>query len=506
MSSLLERHGDQILGVISCFDRVIIHGTLPGICYAGGMTSYLYRHKIRIFDYPHFAQELRDEVRSNAERVAKENSVQIEFVRKASFSKEKRIKQVLAERGTHPGLVHILSAMEGCAAYKPWHDKKTHKTYVRPDSGQCLHYYFYFIDAKYGLCYLRVPTWCPFRLQFYFNGHNRLAAALDKAGIDYQLVDNAFTSIADFDKAQRLANDLDTRELHRLLDGYARRCCPVISRFNVTYHWSLMQVEYATDIVFGSRDELQPLYEAISRTAVLAVKADKVATFLGRKGLHPNFSDELGNDFNTRIQGTRVKHHMGPASIKMYDKYGRVLRIETTTNDVSFFRHHRMVEHRDCKSSFKVAPLRKTIFSLHDLRGLLAAANKRYLDFISDIEDPTAPTKLLDKVSRPVSHGGRRYKGFNFFADFDQRLFEVILRGEHTISGMRNRDIRRTIPELSAAQVSRHLKRLRTHGLIKRVGRTYKYYLTKTGRTVALAGLKLRSLVLIPELARMHPS
>jgi len=191
---------------------------------------------------------------------------------------------------------------------------------------------------------------------------------------------------------------------------------------------------------------------------------------------------------------------MGPASIKMYDKFGRVLRIETTTNDVSFFKHHRTVEHRDGTTSFKVAPLRKTIYSLRDLRKLMAAANQRYLAFISSIEDPTAPTKLLDKVSRPASDGGRRYKGFNFFAAIDQRLFEVILRGEHTISGMRNRDIRRLIPELSAGQVSRHLKRLRTHGLIKRVGRTYKYYLTKVGRTVALAGLKIRSLVLLPEL------
>jgi len=501
MSSLLERHSDRIAGVISCFDRVVIHGTLPGICYAGGMTAYLHRHGIRIFDYPRFAQQLRDELRANAEQVAEENGGQIEFVRKASFRKEERIKQILAERGTHPGLVHILSAMESCAAYKPWHDKKTHRTFLRPDSGKCLHYYFYFIDPKYGLCYLRVPTWCPFRLQFYFNGHNRLAAALDKAGIDYELVDNAFTAIADFDKAQQLAGRLDSRELHRMLDRYARRCCPVIRHFDATYHWSFMQVEYATDIIFRHRTDLQPLYEAITRTAVHAVKADNVATFLGRKGLHGNFKDELGNDLNTRIQGTRIRHHMGPASIKMYDKYGRVLRIETTTNDVSFFRHHRTVEHRDGTSSFKVAPLRKTIYSLRDLRGLLAAANQRYLDFISGIEDPTAPTKLLDKVSKPVTDGGRRYKGFNFFSSIDQRLFEVILRGEHTISGMRNRDIRRFIPELSAGQVSRHLKRLRTHGLIKRVGRTYKYYLTKVGRTVALAGLKLRSLVLVPNLA-----
>ena len=501
MSSLLERHHDKITGVISCYDRVVIQGTLPRVCFAGGMTGWLIKHDIRIFDYPRFAQGLRDEVRANAERLAREHGVEIEFVRKTNFRKEGRIQQVLAERGRHPGLVHIISAMERCSAYRPWHDKKTGYTELRPDSGKCLHFYFYFIDAKYGLCYLRVPTWCPFRLQLYFNGHNRLASGLDKAGIDYEITDNAFTAIADFDKAQELADRLDSRELHRVLDRYARLCCPAAERLGERYHWSIMQAEYATDIVFGSRTDLQPLYEAITRTAVHAVKADNVATFLGRKGLHGNFKDELGNDFNTRIQGTRIKHHMGPVSIKMYDKYGRVLRIETTVNDVAFFRHHRWVEHRDGTRSFKPAPLRKTIYSLRDLRELLAAANRRYLDFISGLDDPTAPTKLLDKLSKPRRQQGRSYKGFNFFSAVDQKLFEILLRGEHTISGMRNKDIRRHMLELSPGQVSRLLKRLRAHGLIKRVGRTYKYYLTRAGRGVALAGLKIRSLVLIPELA-----
>jgi hypothetical protein len=83
-----------------------------------------------------------------------------------------------------------------------------------------------------------VPTWCPFRLQLYFNGHNRLATALDKAGVEYQLVDNAFVAIDDFNKAQKLADGLDVRELHSLLDRYARKCCPVIKQLGVGYHWS----------------------------------------------------------------------------------------------------------------------------------------------------------------------------------------------------------------------------------------------------------------------------
>ena len=90
------------------------------------------------------------------------------------------VAKVLAGRGRHPGLVHVISAMEACDAYQPWHDKRTGRTFLRPDSGKCLHYYFYFIDAELGLCYLRVPTWCPFRLQFYYNGHNLLARKLDR--------------------------------------------------------------------------------------------------------------------------------------------------------------------------------------------------------------------------------------------------------------------------------------------------------------------------------------
>lgn len=87
-----------------------------------------------------------------------------------------------------------------------------------------------------------MPTWCPFRLQFYFNGHNRLATALDKAGVGYELVDNAFVELDDFDKAQKLADGLDVRELHSLLDRYARKCCPVIRQLGVGYHWKLAQL------------------------------------------------------------------------------------------------------------------------------------------------------------------------------------------------------------------------------------------------------------------------
>ena len=111
---LTEKYSDQIVGVISCYDRIIIQGTLPQICYAGGMTAYLNANGIRIFDYPRFAEPLKDEIRENAERIAKENSLEIGFIRKSSVRKESVIAKILETRGNNPGLVHIFSAMESC--------------------------------------------------------------------------------------------------------------------------------------------------------------------------------------------------------------------------------------------------------------------------------------------------------------------------------------------------------------------------------------------------------
>ena len=183
--------------------------------------------------------------------------------------------------------------MEPCGSYKPWHDKKTHKTYLKPDDGKCLHYYVYFIDEDWGLCSLRAPTWCPFRLQFYCNGHSVVARQMSQRNIEYRALDNAFGWIADFERAQKLADEFRVKMLHRKLDGLADRYCPVVKQFELNYHWSLDQVEFATDIVFQRQSDLQAIYERLTRTAIHTVKPDNIATFLGRK-LNGNYHDEMG--------------------------------------------------------------------------------------------------------------------------------------------------------------------------------------------------------------------
>jgi hypothetical protein len=498
MALITERYADCITTTLSCFDRVVVTGTWVDFGHCHSMAATLTARGIRLFDYTKFAEPLRDQLVATAQRVAAEAGLTIDFIRRKNFRKEERIKEILATRGDHPGLVHIFSAMETCASFQPWHDKATHQTFLKPRTGKCLHYYFYFIDADFGLCYLRVPTWAPFRLQFYFNGHSWLSRQLSRRRIDHALADNAFITIENPAAAQKIADGFSVKALHRVLDRHARHFCPFLSDFPGGIHWSLMQVEYATDLVFRRRDDLAPLYDGLVRTAVHAVKAEHVAMFLGRK-LDPRFAGEVGNDFDTRIQGTRIRHHMGWAAIKMYDKHGRVLRIETTANDVSFFKHHREVVHRDGTREFKLAPVRKSIYSLPDLIELLAASNRRYLEFLSALDAPDAGIREVEKLAEPVRENDRPYPGFNLFRDDDLNLFQAIVRGEFAISGLRNRNLR-TLLKKSGGQVSRLLKRLRLHGLVKKIGRTYKYYLTRAGQAVTAAALRLRETLVLPAL------
>jgi len=498
---LSERYANDLDGVLSCYDRIVITGSLQPFCYAQGMTHYLYQQGIRIFDYPKFAEPLRDRIRENTEALAKANGVQIEFVRKKKdFRKENRVQQILKKRGDHPGLVHIFGAMEACSSYRPWHDKATGKTYLKSDTTKCMTYYFYFLDEQLGLCYLRVPTWCPFRLQFYCNGHNWLANQLKQRGIAYKMLDNAFVQIADYAVANQLANAIDVELLHFRLDAFAKKYCPVITDLKLTYYWSIMQAEYATDLVFKSREALQAFYPHLLETLTHAVKPADIATFLGRK-LNGNYQGEMGNRFNKRWLGTRIKHQMGPISIKMYDKFRCILRIEPTVNDVAFFKHYRQVQHRDGSTTTCWAPMKKTIHSLPALRELLFAANQRYLKFISAIATPQVGVAKLHKLAETKTEDQHRHKGFNLFSEEDTCLFRSLLQGEFFISGFTNKQLRTYLPDKSASQVTRLLKRLRVHGVIKKVGKCYKYYLTNFGRETAAMALKLREMVVIPTLA-----
>ena len=194
---------------------------------------------------------------------------------------------------------------------------------------------------------------------------------------------------------------------------------------------------------------------------------------------------------------------MGASSIKMYDKFSSILRIETTTNDVSEFKHFREVQSRSGDPVHKNAPMKKNIYSLFELTAIFKASNRRYLEFISTFDDQSKGIKNLERISKPAETDDRSYKGFNLFSDDDLKLFEVLARGEFNINGLQNKSLRKQLPSITSSAMTRILKRLHVHGIIRKVGKTYKYYVSKLGKAVITAGLTIRNMSVIPQLAHV---
>jgi len=269
--------------------------------------------------------------------------------------------------------------------------------------------------------------------------------------------------------------------------------------WGLSYNYSIRQVEYACGILFKSEAALKPLYDNIVKTAMHTVTPDDIATFLGKR-FSVLFEGETGSRFGKRILGTRIKHQMGEISVKIYDKFGKILRVEVTSNDVSQLKVFRDVQKRDGSVVATTAPVKKSIYSLFDLTGVFKNACNRYLEFISSFDDPTDGLKKLGRVTETVTENKKNYKGFNFFSTDDEKILIAVADGKFTLKGITNKALRDMLPEEKPWQVSRILKRLRLHGLIKKIGKTYKYYLTRLGKQAIAAGLSFKNISLIPAL------
>lgn len=258
------------------------------------------------------------------------------------------------------------------------------------------------------------------------------------------------------------------------------------------------QAEYATDILFRNPGALKGLYEKLLERATLRFSAEDVMTFLGRK-LNGNFKGEIQGDLKKkRWPGARVKHRMKKNWLKMYDKHGCVLPVETVINRPYEFK----VRRSGVRQGNKVVgwfPMAKGVSNLYRYAEVSLSANERYFDALAEVDDPTDARLELHKVAQPKRVDGRNYRGFNPAAAEEVALFKSVLRGEHVIQGFRNADIRHRLfnetkdareRRRQSACVSRLFKRLHVHGLIAKIPRSRRWRVSRKGLRIMGAALE----------------
>ncbi|HEY6072311.1 MAG TPA: hypothetical protein VIV15_02710, partial [Anaerolineales bacterium] len=417
--SFVNRFGHSLTGVLSGFDRLRLRGTLRHLFRASVMEAYLNACHILIKDFGRFAQELTARIKAAAYATAEQAGRPFRYLPHSQTSKETLARQIAREDGVTSGLIAIFSALENCLSYSVRGDRHTKHIHLVLEPRKCLHLYHYFLHEELGLCHVRVQTWFPFTVDLCLNGRDRLARQMDAAGLAYRQRDNCFVWVQDTAHAQRLLDEqLRTawpRLLGRLLDQahplHAEICRPIAQ----TYYWTASSSEYATDLLFRDAPTLAALYPRLVHHGLRTFASPDVMRFLGHKvpttggGVHPRFQGEVISDLKHRPEGLRVKHSVNGNSVKMYDKEGSVLRIETTINRTEEFKVYR-AKQGDPGGEKSWRSLQRSVGELWRRAQVSAAANRRYLEALASVTNKTPAGEASAAVCRPVTRDGRRHR------------------------------------------------------------------------------------------------
>jgi hypothetical protein len=497
MDTFLARHRDKVTAVLDCHDRIVFHGHLP-INYPQALGRFLRGLGVGPHNYAGFVHRQSERLREAAEQLAAAHRRPCLYLKHRS-RKEDWAHRIAERDHVREGLVGVLRITEMGRSFSIRQGRYGPGLVSTPRRG--LRLYFYFIDPQLGWLHLRLQTWFPFLIQVAVNGHDILARHLDRAGVRYQRHENGFRWIEDPRRAQQLARRVLNWNWSRLLDRVARRTNPLLADLlrPFRYRWVIDQCELSTDLLFHNPAALGPLYRRLTQHASLCFDADDILGFLGRS-MHGLFQGEVYTEYHHRDWGVRLKHRVGKNWIKMYNKGGSILRVETVINRPQDFRIWRTIHRRDGSRRQGLAALPKAVHYLPRYWDIQTRANRHYLEALAAVEDPTRAYAQLDQLASPVTRDRHRCRGLNPLARSDRELLSAVARAEHHLQGFRNEHIRIHLqPKASpddprqrkrqSAQVRRKLLILRHHGLIKRIPTSRRYRLTRRGSELISAAL-----------------
>jgi hypothetical protein len=495
----LAKFAASIIATLSCFDRVIFKGHLPFFDEAHLNRFVDGTLRMRRADFLDFLEDKSEILVTHGKQLAAQQQAPYHYLQ-GKHRKEDLVQQTIRERRLTEGLVCVLCCQETCRTVKLRYGNGRPRLVFAARPQRVL--YYYFLDPNFGLLYLRIQTWFPYTFQVYVNGHDWLARQLQAVGVDFVQHDNAFRQLDDPAQAQRLADRFDQLPWCKHLDRWARLVNPLLEQpwlRGQGYYWVLDQAEYSTDLLFRDRPALAELYPRLLDHAALNFSAQDILTFLGRR-LHPRFDGEVLTDCKKdRYPGARIKHRVKNNWLKMYDKFGQILRIETVINNPREFKVRRW-RTRKGRRQLLWCPMNKGVSNFYRYRQVASAANQRYLAALAVVADPAPAYQQVERLAEPKVVQGRSHAGFNPARRQDVRLFAAVLRGEHLLQGFRNAAIRRLLygeakdPGLRrrhSAAVGRLLKRLHVRGLLAKVPRTRRWRVTEAGQRLLGAIVRL---------------
>ena len=497
MDTFIHGFGSKINGWITGFDRLVFKGMLRPIMFAAGAQTFLGARGILNKNYKDWmlaqSSELIQTVDESARKTCGEK---IMYLPSSNDRKDKIAKKRQQEVEITSGLIGVWSCVEAGTTYRATFDRVAGFPQLRMDNTRCKHLYFYYDHPTYGFMSVRLQTWFPFCIQIAVNGREWLRRSLDAAGCAYLKHDNKFLDLADYTLAQQLLDkQLDTR-WNQMLNAFLPEVFPTMTHTlgeKLGYYWTVWQSEWATDFIFDSPATVTTLMDKLLCHALLTGTSERVLRYMGQPVRpdgqpHPLSNPEVLTNVQTWYDGARIRHWADKNSVKVYNEQN-VLRIEMTMNRPDRFKVMRHLEGRQ-DSPKQRRPLRKGIADL-PLRALVANdVNRRFAEQLATLKDATPVREILAQFGAR-QHDGRRARALDPL-DKDAALLQAIADPAMGVSGITNKALQHAlrgtpwangrVDKALSARISRHLRLLRDHGVIRKLPKQNRYQLTEKGR------------------------
>jgi hypothetical protein len=370
-----------------------------------------------------------------------------------------------------------------------------------PGSGVVNQYYFYCVDEEFGPVCVKFSGYFPYTGRLILNGNEYAKRQAAKAGIGFVPLDNAFAAVEDVAAVQAICDGLDEDTIAalaaRLLAMLPYPFAAEDTAAGYRYELSVLQAEFSLTQVLDAPVTGRIFFDQVIRDNLDLGRPDRVSLIFDRKIIRTGKRATPGR-FRTRVitDGVTPSLHVDykNSKIKQYHKLGKALRTETTINDA-----------RD----FGVA---KGLSHLPELKEIGFTASRRLLDVQRISHDPAAGAAALAALTQPViSPAGTRTAGMPITSSRVQALLAALCVFRLLPNGFTNRDLRTHLapllgltPEaMTSGQITYDLRRLRVHGLIRRIPHSFRYRVTLAGLSQALFLTRLTQRFLIPGLAEL---
>jgi hypothetical protein len=520
MKSFIDRFSNLVKGTISGFDRIVFKGLVLPLMSTSQVMTFCRSRGILNKNYKAWIMDQTKSIINSAEQYARTNCgrpvihIPTWRIRKEKLAHEQQQKEQIST-----GLIGVWSCLETGSSYRAVYCAEAGFPQLKHYQVQCKHLYFYFDDSEYGFMNIRLQTWFPYHIQICLNGREWLRRELEREGINFYVHGNKFLHIADYQKAQRLLDkQLDIR-FANLLNGFALKIFPDMKDIlgpYLSYYWTLWQSEWATDFIFNTSASLNSIMDSLLRHAHITGTSSRVLRYLDRpitkSGRPYNKSMDTVvtrvTDFN---DGIRLRHWVDRNSVKIYNEQNN-LRVETTINDPGKFKVFRHKQGQDEAEAKQRLPMRKGVMDTPLRASISQDVNNRFMEDLATLKEKTPIRDFMDDLVGPIIKNGRNFRGLDLVGK-DRELLLSLSDPAFMISGVTNKMLRKRLSDKTfgsgrtdkqlSAKVSRHLKLLRVHGIIRKLPRQNRYQMTIKGMklTKALSALLAASTENLLEMA-----